>query len=146
MAALRMGRADPQDTERAASERIQGGPLFGVSRPVLAGETVDGGGATRRGGEQGDVQGERQRVADGLVGTPLVGPDPPAHEPVPGRVLDLGPGHEPCRRQAQLAHHPAQEFGALLRAHAAGRRSPVRCRPCHGFSPRVSGRPSLAPA
>ena len=66
----------------------------GVGRPVLAGEAVDGRGPAGRGGEQGDVERQRQRLADRGGGALLVVLAPAVGEPVPGRLLDLGLGDE----------------------------------------------------
>ena len=93
--AARVGPLDPQDAEGGPLQGRQGGALVGVGRPVLAGEAVDRGRARGRGGEQGDVERQRQGLADREGGDVLVLPGyPPVREPVAGGLLDPGLGDE----------------------------------------------------
>ena len=124
-------RLDPEHAEGGAPQRVEGGALVGVGRRVLAGEAVDRRGPAGRRGEQADVQRQRQRVGDRGAGPRIVPAHVPPAEPVPCGLLDLGPGQEIHRRQAQLAHQPAQALRPLLQARLLLRCPPSRRRPCH---------------
>ena len=130
-------------TRNAARCRaVQGGALVGVGRPVLAGEAVDRGRARGRGGEQGDVERQRQGLADREGDDVLVLPGyPPVREPVAGGLLDLGLGDERQRREAQVGHDPAQDLGAVLGPEAPTGGRPVRCRSRHRPSLGLARRP-----
>ena len=71
------------------------------------------------GDEQGDIQGERQSLADGGGAAFLVVPGAAVREPVPHRLLELGLGDERHGRQRELAHEPAQKLGSLLEVRCA---------------------------